>query len=290
MMDKLKQFEFGVIPKSPPKNNLLYHYTDSKGLFGITTSGTLWATKLQYLNDSKEFRHAVEIAKLELDVRKSRKGLTDDEDFLYSLLYARVESMKGANTFICSLSEEPDLLSQWRAYGGKGGYSIGFDYDKLIRLAHKQSFRLLPCIYELDKQKDLINYLIDEIKNMFFSDPTRYKDSLEKQRLQNKFYSPFLLMASTMKHPSFYEEKEWRLIGGPFRYDSNNARWRPTESKLLPYYIFDLKKDDKYAIDNIFIGPNNNRDLVIKSTNTFISSMKKGWNTNYSNSPFRMKG
>lgn len=288
-MEKLKQFEFGAIPEKPPENKLLYHYTNSEGLYGITSSGSMWATKLQFLNDIKEFKHAVDVAKDELNSRMNKVGVSKDEIVAYQILYSRVESMDGANSFISSFSEKPDLLSQWRAYGGKGGYSIGFNYEVLLKLAHNQSFRLLPCIYDLKKQKELINYLIDEIKNLFLTNPKHYSDFQEKQHLMNKFYSPFLLMASTMKHHSFHEEKEWRIIGGPFKFDSLNAKWRPKENMLLPYYIFDLKQDEKYGINNIYVGPNNQRQLVIESTRSYIGSLKKGWNLNYSDSPYRME-
>lgn len=288
-MKKLKQFEFGVIPEYPPKNKVLYHYTNSHGLFGITKSGSIWATKLQFLNDIKEFKHAVDVAKNELNSRKAKVGVSKDESYIYDKLNNCLESMSGANTFVASFSEEPDLLSQWRAYGGKGGFSIGFNYEALLKLAHQQSFRLLPCIYELKKQQELISYLIDEIKNIFLTDPSKYKDFQEIQHLQNKFYSPFLLMASTMKHHSFHEEKEWRIIGGPFRFDSVNAKWRPKENMLLPYYIFNLDQDEKYAIDHIYIGPNNQRELVLESTRSYIGALKKGWQLKYSDSPYRIE-
>jgi hypothetical protein len=283
----LKQFQFKAIPSSSPKNNLLYHYTNASGLHGIITSGALWATKMQHLNDSKEFRHAVDVAKKELDSRLQASAVTEEEHYLFKMLIERVDSMKGANTFIFSMSEEPDLLSQWRAYGGKGGFSIGFNFNSILTLAHKQGFRLIKCIYDIERQKELINYLIDEVKNIFLEDPAKHRR--EKGVFSNKFYSPFLLMASTMKHESFQEEREWRLIGGPFSTLSRNCKWRPTISMLLPYYVFDLNNDEKLAIENIIIGPNpEDRQLVIYSTNTFLGSFEKHWTTTYSECPYRV--
>src|SRR3954447_7176655 len=37
----------------------LYHYTDATGLLGVITSGTVWATHYEYLNDASEFKYAV---------------------------------------------------------------------------------------------------------------------------------------------------------------------------------------------------------------------------------------
>jgi hypothetical protein len=59
--------------KSPPPD--LYHYTDQNGLLGIMDSGNLWATKVQYLNDSKEFNLAVDMAKGKLNGRRTSAGV-----------------------------------------------------------------------------------------------------------------------------------------------------------------------------------------------------------------------
>jgi len=37
----------------------LYHYTTQSGFMGIVSNKEIWATHTQYLNDSKEFLHAV---------------------------------------------------------------------------------------------------------------------------------------------------------------------------------------------------------------------------------------
>ncbi|MEE8439668.1 MAG: hypothetical protein V3S07_08765, partial [Micropepsaceae bacterium] len=37
------------------KDERLFHYTSSEGLYGILESGCIWASHFQFLNDSKEF-------------------------------------------------------------------------------------------------------------------------------------------------------------------------------------------------------------------------------------------
>jgi len=36
----------------------LFHYTSTKGLYGVLESGVLWATHFQFLNDAQECRQA----------------------------------------------------------------------------------------------------------------------------------------------------------------------------------------------------------------------------------------
>ncbi len=44
-----------------PPDALLWHYTDFKGLNGIL-AGTIWASSVMYLNDTREYIHGLEIA------------------------------------------------------------------------------------------------------------------------------------------------------------------------------------------------------------------------------------
>ena len=46
---------------------ILYHYTSQTGLIGMLNTETIWASKIRYLNDSKEFALALELASDELD-------------------------------------------------------------------------------------------------------------------------------------------------------------------------------------------------------------------------------
>jgi hypothetical protein len=41
---------------------ILYHYTSQDGLIGMLNEKTIWASKIHYLNDSKEFALALELA------------------------------------------------------------------------------------------------------------------------------------------------------------------------------------------------------------------------------------
>jgi hypothetical protein len=59
---------------------LLWHYTDFAGLNGIV-NGTMWASNLRFLNDTQEFRYAVEIA-----MKVLSEELRNDGDHFKSML------------------------------------------------------------------------------------------------------------------------------------------------------------------------------------------------------------
>ena len=53
-----------ILFRQPPE--ILYHYTGQKGLLGIIGKKEIWASHTQYLNDQREFRHAMELVRDEL--------------------------------------------------------------------------------------------------------------------------------------------------------------------------------------------------------------------------------
>jgi hypothetical protein len=116
-----------LLDQNPPDQ--LYHYTGQKGLLNILESGELWATKVQYMNDTTEFRLAVELADSRL---KERIKIIPDEGGRKLVKYI-IDGLSGiAHVNICSVSfcEEPDLLSQWRGYSSAGW---GCDWVSLCR-------------------------------------------------------------------------------------------------------------------------------------------------------------
>ena len=65
------------LDRQPPERLYHYnHYTTTAGLLGIIQQQEIWATHTQYLNDLREFRHAVDIVRDEL---KRMRASSEDE-------------------------------------------------------------------------------------------------------------------------------------------------------------------------------------------------------------------
>lgn len=128
--------------------DVVYHYTDQKGLLGIIRGKSIWATDIRYLNDAAEFDHAIGLA---LKLMPPAKELYQNEDRpLLEKLQDDLASMPKLTfafygIFVCSFSAERDQLSQWRAYCPAGtGFSIGFDFAKLREIAVQKTPRIGP--------------------------------------------------------------------------------------------------------------------------------------------------
>ncbi len=257
--------------KSEPR--LLYHYTSYQSVFNIINSKKLWTTQIQYLNDETEFKYAGRIARKILNSKLSLE-LSDDDNFFYSQLLEKASFDHGANTFIFSLSEESDLLSQWRGYCKESGIAMGFNYIKLEKLSQNQKYVLLPCIYNISEQKKIINSTIEDCKKIHIENKNNenYPESF-----WGVFNARFSFIAKFIKHSTFQEEKEWRLVGGPFNTYDDKYKMRPIKNMLLPYYEFDLSEDNDLGLEEFIIGPNKDILLSIRSFIAFTRKINKKW-------------
>jgi hypothetical protein len=144
-------------------HSVLYHYTTQVGLLGILNKREIWATHTQYLNDHREFRYALDIFREELDALGSQNGDVEQAKCIQEMREVFQDELSGVNVCVASFSEESDSLSQWRAYAGNAGFAIGFEGEHLATLTARDHAYLAPCIYENDRQKTLVQALLQEV-------------------------------------------------------------------------------------------------------------------------------
>ena len=127
-----------ILERTPP--TILYHYTTQKGLLGIISDKEIWASHTQYLNDAREFGHALDLLKKELLAMKSEVSASGPaRSCLEEMERAIFSGLESINVCVCSFSEQGDVLSQWRAYGGStSGFAIGFSGTFLRQMSEKQ--------------------------------------------------------------------------------------------------------------------------------------------------------
>lgn len=241
----------------------LYHYTDQAGLLGIIESKTIWATHTQFLNDTKEFIHAVDIINDEI-MRLSRKqNRTPYYNFMQTLLYGAEKT----NVCISSFSASHDLLSQWRSYGSAtSGFALGFCYRKLKSVANSLDWQLVPCEYNEETQRSEIrqkveSYLDELLERLQML--SKGSDTFDRESANLETPLDFLMYVLTnaprFKHKSFKSEEEWRLISKPI--SGRDLKFRKGNSMLVPYAEFPLAKSFpnlSLCLHKIVIGPTPN--------------------------------
>lgn len=263
---------------------VLYHYTSQAGLVGMLTEKKIRASKIHYLNDSREFALALHLARRELTGRMEAAALEADRRRL-GLLRDSIHSIEQVNTCVCCFSEEGDSLSQWRGYGGgKAGFSVGFAREWFARATQAPRLSLVPCLYDPCEQRRLIREAVDEFleanadaepdygeRDRGYEDPDRPRTFVVLGHASNDFATRLAEIAPRIKDESFADEKEWRLVAQQVPvYD---LEYRPGESMLIPYHSIPIGDESSFdSIRETIVGPTPHPDLSFDSVQSLAIS------------------
>jgi Protein of unknown function (DUF2971) len=277
----------------------LYHYTDQKGFLGIVRTKTIWMTHTQYLNDRREFLHALDL------VREEIKRLLSVEDQESSRARALTQmeqalglSPQSINVCVCSFSEESDSLSQWRAYGTPG-FALGFSGTFLKEAADKQKFYLARCVYDQGEQFEIVRALVEEVLEENLSPkPDNGSEDAEDYDIRIKLGGNLLpyvnRYAPLLKHESFEGEREWRIVSRPRFSSDQSVDFREGKSLLIPFYKLDLTDaKNEFHIHRIVIGPTKDEMRSRSSVISFLMHeriLRRGFSeipVEVSNVPYR---
>jgi Protein of unknown function (DUF2971) len=253
----------------------IYHYTDANGLIGMLTKGKIWATDVRFLNDSREYKHG-------LDVYRS---LFDQENPIGSGF------TRGEGIFVVCFSKNSDQLSQWRGYADNGyGYCIGFNYENLeANISNKfPRERILfgDLNYKLEQSREYIKqgladidlYIEREIDKSRKDFEEKYANVKDKKRNQDYFFaakSQARYENESLRHyrrlemidrllvfckdEGFYEESEFRLL---VQFPDVETKFRSRKGIVTPYIEIDISNDISRMVSEVYVGPNLDWDLA----------------------------
>jgi len=226
---------------------LLYHYTDRSGLRGILQSKHIWATHIEYLNDSSEFKHAYSQASTDVLLNTLIPGI--NEALATGIRETMLIGAAKYDAFVLSFTDDQsvhddgcispgDRLSQWRSYGSGGGFSLGFDISLGLGGFDRFDFRrasgtlwFYRCVYKDDERQQLFKSLgarglqkafdmyargIEDFKRENSRIPSDEEISAIAGRCGRQAISSvssaLFIQAGQFKHKAFCEEHEWRVI------------------------------------------------------------------------------
>jgi len=302
----MEELSFLRSEERPPEH--LYHYTSIDGVKGILGETSLWASQIHFLNDTQEFKYSISIfekvlvelqkqlpkrTQLEQAIQIQSPSIFDANDAL-AILYGSMKNLILTPPLdkppICvfSLSKEGDLLSQWRGYCPPGGgYSIGFRTDSLTQFSKTHDLYLAPCIYDETKQETEVKEVVTKICDAALKEGTGSYKEIDKLVLDYtlKFFTVFSAIASALKHPSFRQESEWRIISGLIA--NKNMSFRVRKFMMLPYFSISFKDFAPFLIDEIIIGPAPEQELAKSSLLQFVLQKKLNISIKTSTIPYR---
>lgn len=259
--------------------NTLFHYCSPTSFAAMVSQRSVWLSSLTLSNDYME-------GKLLASTFESifrRESLEEEVVSPLRSALARLTELFDGLGFC--LSEQGDLLSQWRGYAADGqGFSIGFSGNYLQQLADireedRPGFTLNRVIYAPSEQERALLPTYEELKLeidagklktprppglLWHGDPAaerRYEE--EKKAYEQAVRSVLTKIAGsirnlyTLKNEAFSEEREWRLISFLTKNPYDHCLYRASTNRLIPYRVFELKQLDAPAITEVIIGPKN---------------------------------
>ncbi len=277
----------------------LYHYTNFTGLLGIVDRHALWASDIRCMNDSAELKHAADLIRTEI-TRRIGAGHEQPNLLNQFLDWVTHRITNGHMLFAASFRANGNLLSQWRGYSRLGkGVSLGFDPNYILRCAEHQSFQIGKCIYSCESQARLISQVIDAVETLAKEHDTDCKN--RKIAVDQSYHSVFqmiesdlLRIAAVLKHPSFREEEEWRIVSPVVTdYVKAPVLFREGASMLVPYIEFNLMTQNNapISLEHLFLGPTPNITISMNSLNMFLSKngIRPDKGISYCQIPFRAR-
>ena len=260
----------------------LYHYTTQAGLLGMAQNKTMWLTNLRYMNDAEEFNYGLNFIRkyIKENYHESLGRRLNNPELNYAEIPA---------AFSFSLTEQKDLLSQWRGYCPEGGYSVSFDSERLQTFVGSNKLQLARCLYEEDE----IAQLIEE--RIVCMSPEQYLKELKPgsspskgmSRMPHELLDRAFRIIPFIKHPSFREEKEWRILNMEHYerrlHELPDVKIRGGNNRFIPYLEYKINDLGGNLIDGAILSPGEPDILAIGSTKLLLQTQK----VNSSSIPYR---
>ncbi len=216
--------------------SILYHLTDAQGALGIISSKTLWSSLASALNDASEVSYGTQVA-TDVATERFQARPTEFSKALVGYLTGEYLAPAGNNwtqyPFVVSFCESCDKSGQWLHYGRSGkGIALGFHSD----IAPTLSAELVAVDYEPASQREKFTRLFARAEQVATNAGPNIAAHI------TTMYATF--MTAWMKHPSFSDEREWRLWGtvtfqeGKLRSsepDLDKVTTRFSDGRLVPY-------------------------------------------------------
>ncbi len=288
-------------------NDILYHYTSLNGFLSIIETQSLFFSNVNFLNDSKEIKHGVDIV-----LKAIEETEKDENSDILLKMKENIDLLYKSEKYVTCFSKDGDLLSQWRAYGNNGkGISIGFEFsdltdsfDKYLTGTHIEYDETT----QIESIKEYINLIIEFYKKI--EDNYDWNGQDFDNLVAKLIITFFNNVIYSFKHPSFIDEREYRLQleidNKMYNKDDIDLKFRATENLIIPYTIIknsyasylETKEPDetepifplkKLPISKIIIGPSLDYETVKIGIKQFL--FEKGYkeiDIEKSNVPYRI--
>lgn len=195
----------------------VWHYTGARALMQILSKHELWASSPHHLNDTSELTHGVEIIRQAIERARDESRSSTREDAALRELVDRafVEDAMHEIYFI-SASTASDSLTLWRNYSATDGFAIGLSPGERLAAdglapgdgspGEDVSGWYKVHYVDADKARLADAFVESALHDLRATSESDWPAAISELRKH------LVILASTMKHRSFMDEREVRWI------------------------------------------------------------------------------
>lgn len=288
-----KQIHRGVVDVLEPQEYgsgvppTAHHYTTLSGLQGIVTSETIFASHVEYLNDTNEWRHGVRVFEQAVASFEQDQVVKDDPKAAALAIRFRnaIEVLTTVKVYVTCFSTKADALSLWRGYSPESvGCSIEFELDKIIEQLGDR-WILGRCEYDPAIQEQTARRLVgryyDHLRT--HNSPELTADEIQWADYESSFFADCMILTPLMKHQGFEEEQEVRLILDLFGRSDRGVEVHLSQGVPIPHVNCSIKG----AVKGVTVGPASNPELTVEGVRRLLASAGISATVSRTNLPFR---
>lgn len=250
----------------------LFHYTNAAGLKGIVDSHRIWATGIEYLNDSSEMTDAEKLLDDEVEAFSKKNKAIDALALPFGGTGIWRALRPKTSCFVFCLTEKGDDLNQWTQYSGVGGFALEFART-ILRPSHPLKGARIHSgrvVYG------------DRLKKRFVRELLGTAVECGDWHEEISSITSYVLGAAQplMKNEAFSNEREWRTV--LFQPSSAHAHVRSKGNHLVPYLevAHNTKRlrvegllggQTRLPLKRVICGPGPHQDLSHKAAAVLLS-------------------
>jgi len=236
----------------------IYHYTSAEVFAKIIQNREIWATNASYLNDVGELSYPVRLAKAVINDVAKAEGDERIREFISGIARDVEEHAIYKAWYVTSFSTRANLLSQWRAYCPRGGYSIGFDGGAFAQILKESHLLFGPVNYRPASQETAIRKVIADRLNVVREIRSPDPNILDAQFSRESQLQLALSLGEALiffKSEAFREEREWRVALLDITGEAAK-HFRDRNGVLTPYIVIPIGGNDgRLPLNNVCVSP-----------------------------------
>ncbi len=275
----------------------LFHYTDLDSVKSIIEKGQFWVSDAFTTNDKNEIIHVKKI--IDELINKKYSNIETEKKEIYSFAFDTACDRIKANAFILCFSLIKDSKSLWNNYAKKNdktGVCLRFDFSKitpnplselisqerdfvdhngedvkvqLLVLNHYVTYDNNEKRIKIEEYLDLVTEVLTRIEIDNF-DEALYKNELE---LLVEVFTDILLYSFFSKNSTWRDEKEFRMLFIFPDIDKHKSifRSRVRGKQEIKYVSLNMKSDNTFSLNRIFVGSKKDIKKVKRELKSFIN-------------------